>query len=183
LFYVYAYLRENGSPYYIGKGKNYRAWDKSSHKTIRLPVDQSRIVLMETNLTEIGALALERFYIRWYGRKDNNTGILRNRTDGGEGTSGLYYEKTAEHKAKISKSLKDKNIRPPSRKGCKQPLEAVRKTADFLRGKSLSEEHKKNMRKPKNKTVCPHCNIFGAVNQLKRWHFDNCKTIPKAVGG
>jgi hypothetical protein len=44
---------------------------------------------MEHNLTNIGSLALERFYIRWYGRKNNNTGILRNLTDGGEGTIGI----------------------------------------------------------------------------------------------
>jgi ssDNA-binding Zn-finger/Zn-ribbon topoisomerase 1 len=31
------------------------------------------------------------------------------------------------------------------------------------------------MKKPKTKTDCPFCGKYGAINQLKRWHFDNCK--------
>lgn len=74
---------------------------------------------MEKNLSELGAFALERFYIRWYGRKDNNTGILRNRTDGGEGVSGRKIpEHIKEHFRKlytgkkgtpISEELKDEH--------------------------------------------------------------------------
>lgn len=28
---------------------------------------------------------------------------------------------------------------------------------------------------PKKKATCPHCGLFGSVNNLKRYHFDNCK--------
>ena len=106
-FYVYAYLRAAASehaaaytPYYIGKGTGFRAirW----HKGVGVPKDKTKVVILEANLTEIGALAIERRMIAWWGRKDLGTGILINKADGGDGIAGAVL--SPETRARMSKA-------------------------------------------------------------------------------
>ena len=140
IYYVYAYLRKKDlTPYYIGKGKGYRAYNKEH--TVTVPKDHNKIVFYHTCLTEKDANSLEIKYIKLFGRKDLGTGILRNRTNGGEGTTG---PKTPVHLAKISKALKGK----------KQPNISKAK-----KGIVLSIEHKEALSKSKKGKKQPNVSL------------------------
>jgi hypothetical protein len=135
-YYTYAYLREDGTPYYVGKGRKYRAF-RRSHNVSVPPKD--RILFLKKNLSEQEAFKHEIYMISVLGRKDIETGILRNLTDGGEGMSGhIPGEETRRKMSEIKKGKK----RPPMSE------EQKRKLSEALKGKKKpprSEEHKKKL--------------------------------------
>lgn len=154
-FYTYAYLRVNRTPYYIGKGCNGRAY--KDHGYIPVPKDKSKIIFLKVNLTEEDAFQHEEYMIAVFGRKDLGTGILLNRTNGGEGSSG--YIATEETKQKISDAMKGKLCseetkrkigeankgREPSNKGKPRSEETKQKIGEANKGKKMSDEAKRKL--------------------------------------
>ena len=131
-YYTYAYLREDKTPYYIGKGKDNRAYRRRD-KGIKPPKDKSKILILKQNLTEEESFRHEVYMIAMFGRKDLGTGILHNRTNGGDGVSGAVV--SDETRRKMSEALKGK---PRSK-------EIRRKISEAHKGKTHSEESRKNM--------------------------------------
>jgi hypothetical protein len=131
-YYTYAFLREDKTPYYIGKGRGNRAYDK--RRRIKPPEDTSRILLLKKNLTEAEAFKHEVYMIFVLGRKDLGTGILRNLTDGGEGPSGAV--RSAEAKKRYSESKTGENNPNYGRTGEKSHMFGVSKTEEWKKAHS-----------------------------------------------
>lgn len=98
-FYTYLWLREDGTPYYVGKGIRNRCFVNSSHG-VHCPIDKHRI-LVQSHTSETEALEAEMFLIAYYGRLDTQTGCLRNLTEGGD-----FPPVKAQGKYKVSKEAK-----------------------------------------------------------------------------
>jgi hypothetical protein len=146
-FYTYAWLRENGTPYYIGKGSGRRAWKESGRAGKARKPPENRILILKGNLTEEEAFKHEIYMIAIYGRVDNGTGILHNYSDGGEGLSNPAPEVIAKIVEK--------------RKGYKHSPETIEKLREKAkhRRRPTEEENRRNSERNKGEKN----SRFGAV--------------------
>lgn len=159
IYYVYAYLRTDGTPYYIGKGSGLRAWKHVKRDPTHPPTDLSRIVLLKENLTESESFDIEKHLIAQYGRIDTGTGILRNRTNGGEGARGVI--RTRLTCTKCGTNSDPGNYKKYHGENCI----GLRGTQHHP-GKGYGE-----------RKICPHCNKLCDPGNYSKYHGENCKKV------
>lgn len=133
-FYVYVHKRaDDNLPFYVGKGKNKRAWSFDGRNPFWRRTQKKHGVIVEIvfeDLTEEDAFQCEIDTIlefKYFGYP------LTNLTVGGEGVCG--YERTAEQNEKAALA----------RKNSPKWWEGNRRAAEKIRGRKLSEEHRKNI--------------------------------------
>jgi hypothetical protein len=142
IFYAYLWLREDGTPWYVGKGTRRRAFVAHSKSgfTFHPPRDRSRVLILP-RASEREAFATEIELIRNWGRKDLGTGCLRNLTDGGDGSSGYKFPPEVWARRQ---STKGRHLHPATEftserwKGKKRPL----RTAEHCRKLSIAKTGK-----------------------------------------
>jgi hypothetical protein len=175
--YVYAYLREDGTPYYIGKGIRNRYKEKH---TVAVPPD-NRIEFIKKNLTDQEAIDLEIELIAKYGRQDLGTGILRNQTDGGEG--GIPGPLVRQKLSDVKKGKRPNNYGKKYKSGPSTAKSLSKQGKNHPQfGKERTKEEREKISKgikdgwSRPTLTCPHCGKQGKVG-MTRWHFDNCKLL------
>lgn len=119
-YYTYAWLREDMTPYYVGKGIDNRSYrpHRRGDKYMS-PPSRDKVLFLKKNLTEFDAYKHENYIINILGLKSEG-GILINMSYGGEGSSGrkateyciqrsketnLGKTLTEEHRKKVSQQV------------------------------------------------------------------------------
>lgn len=109
---IYRHIRlDNNQIFYIGIGSLKRAYKKyGRNKYWKNVINKTEyeIQILKSDLTWEDAKELEIMLIKHYGRLNNNTGILVNMTDGGEGQ--LNFSPTKETREKIGNFHRNKKV-------------------------------------------------------------------------
>lgn len=146
-FYTYAYLREDGTPYYIGKGSGRRVYKKHS---VFIP-PENRIIFLKKNISEEEAYKHEIYMIAIFGRKDLGTGILRNKTDGGDGTRGMLLSEL--QRQKISQRQRGENNYWYGRKHTEETRQKMSKAQTGEKHAMYGKKHRLESREKISKSI------------------------------
>ena len=138
--YLYRHIRlDKNEPFYIGIGSDlhykraYQTKSRNKHWHNIVSKTEYDIEILIDNITWEEACKKEVEFIKLYGRKDLNSGILTNLTDGGEGTINVIVNESTRNLI----GIKSRNL-IRTENHCNNISKAKK-------GKQFSEDHKKKL--------------------------------------
>jgi hypothetical protein len=160
MFYVYEHWRpDTNTCFYVGKGKNKRAWDLKNMRNRHFKAVVSKLIslgfavdvrIISENLSEEDAIQLEIKRIAFYGMEN-----LTNMTSGGDGLK----NPTAETRKKISEAHKKRFENPEERK----------KMSLIKKGTKVTEETRQKLsRAGKLRRATPEARLNMSIAAKKR---------------
>ncbi len=171
--YVYVWRDASGTPFYVGKGKGRRA-GRVYNRTEAFKKIHSQggctVEIVDEFIHESQAHAFEVELIARYGRRDFG-GLLVNKTDGGEGVSGLSPNE--ETREKISIALTGRHLSEAHRASISAGGTGLRRSVNTrakmsASAKNRSDQHKEklaaaNIGKPKTASHREKLSLVGRL--------------------
>jgi hypothetical protein len=157
MYYVYLWVRENRTPYYVGKGKEYRAYVKHTWgKRWISPPPKDRIVIVKYFDNEEESYLFEEWLISLYKRKSEG-GILINKSIGGKNKASLIRSQEEKEKLRIEalkKYQQSEKGKETHRKWVEENKERVREIKKKYRDKNKEKLNEKS----RNSEIKKECN-------------------------
>jgi len=179
----------NFEPFYVGMGKGYRyrrhttnyeiEWNYNTIKNGKIKhllengIDPLKyVVFYKENISKEKASEFEKSLISSMGRINNNTGILSNLTDGGDGWNGAVSKSKGKTYEEIYGPQKAKELKEKRRKKL-----LGNKLGAKSKGKKMSEAQKRKLSELKSIQVKQ---MDKELNIIKIWA--SCKEASNALG-
>lgn len=187
MYYVYLYLRENRTPYYVGKGSGKRINQRhrfSGGKILPLPPLDRRIIVKYFN-DEKDCFLFEELLIEFYGRKLDG-GILNNQCKGGGGcTRGKnfdrqkYNEKNKDIIRKKQKEYREKNKQILKQKQKEKYQKRKEEQGKYWYGNISKDEYNKKQRKKYNTKKETGYNRYEEIKEYQKLYREKNKEKQK----
>jgi hypothetical protein len=152
MWYVYMYLRENRTPYYVGKGISRRCYKKHFRGGGNFTPPKDRIIILKYFDNQEDSYIFEDWLIKLYGRKSEG-GILINMREGGGKNGNILTEEEKELKKIKQREYQREYYKnnPEKQKSYREKRKEERKKTEKEWYKNNREKYLENRRKKYDK--------------------------------
>lgn len=116
---------------------------------------------------------IEAIYLKKLDAKNNPMSYNQHNGDGNFSRIGIIP--SMETRAKIGEASRNRSAETRAKLSAANKKRIVSAETRAKISASMQGKTYTSLRREYKKVMCPHCGKNGGINNMKRWHFDNCK--------